>query len=51
MTGSTLSLMIRPMARTIAMAVWRATTGGLLRSELRDARRTDRASRGVLATA
>ena len=40
MTGSTLNLMISPMARTIAMAVWRATMGVLLRSELRDARTT-----------
>ena len=28
MTGSTLNLMIKPMARTIAMAVCRATTVG-----------------------
>ena len=34
MTGSTLNLMISPMAMTIAIAVWRATMGLLLPSGL-----------------
>ena len=49
MTGSTLSPMIRPTARTIAIAVWRATTGGLLQLQMRGERTG--ACNGVLATA